>query len=183
MIIALYLAAAVAAQQPRPARAPHAAAPAQGNFDSTVAAIADLGVKVGELRSVYDQYRRAAFNEQDGEVLERAAMFGRACATLADAARSAERTMCRSCSAARVQPAFNSYRANLPAMQRYAQGCAERVTRLGADGSSQDKARAYRNDAAAAGTRMIQALRVYEERLHAVRVVMGWDQAPPRPVR
>ena len=196
MMIAILFALAGAAQQPRPAQQPQRPTPtsaqvqAQANkapetpFDTTGAAISNIGIKVGELRSVYDLYRRAAYNEPDGAVLQRAGMFADACRALEAAARDAQKTMCHTCMARRIQPPIDQYHAYLPAIQRYSQSCAARVAQLKAHGNDSTQSRALRQDVIPAGTRMMATLRTYEARLHAVRLAMGWETpALPAPRR
>ena len=76
--------------------------------------------KVAEVRSTYELYRRAAFNDPNGAVIERATLYRSNCRALAAAARQAEQRICRSCLPPNAQPAINQYRANLPALRSVA---------------------------------------------------------------
>ena len=114
-MITMLLLAAAAFQQPQaqPSRQPaHPATPAQAPqqapglqrsaapktaFDSTVAAVSEIGIKVSEMRSVYDQFRLAAFNQSDGAVAERASQFGGSCRIVINAIQRGTPTLCRGC--------------------------------------------------------------------------------------
>ena len=175
----------VLSQQPSPAPAsPHparpSAAPRSGSLDSTVAVVSDLGVKVGSLRSIYDLYRRAAYNEPDGALMERVDMYQNSCRELAAAAERGEHTMCRNCMAKHVQAAMDAYRAYLPTLQHFAQTCAVRFTTLKAHGTPTTQSKILSTEVNPAGARMVETLRGYETRLGAVRVAMGWA-APNAP--
>jgi hypothetical protein len=181
---------AAALQQPRSAPA---APPAPGQSvasqpvppapvtpeDSTVAAILDIARKVGEVRSVYDLYRRASFNESNSVVLERGTRYGASCRALDSAAQQGRRSICRGCLPRHIQPAVDQYRAYLPTLQRLAASCANRMRQLTAPGDAGLQGAALRRDVGAAGARLVDGLSVYEARLHLVRVALGW--APPDP--
>ena len=203
MLLSLTLPLAFAFQQPaaprpQPARAPQQQQPQQNGptviqpgapkapetpFDTTIAAISRIGIKVGELRSVYELYRRASFNGPDGQVLQRATMFGAACRALETELKDAQHTMCRACMARGVQAPVNQYHDYLPALARYAGSCAARVAQLTSRGTATSQAKAARDDVIPAGNRMVAALRTYEIRLQAVRVTMGWTTPAPSPRR
>jgi hypothetical protein len=186
----------MALQQPAPHPAPQhqspparPAADAQGSspshpltpYDSTVGALSDVGTKVAEVRSTYELYRRAAFNDPNGALLERAALYRTNCRTLAAATRQAEQRICRHCLPHSVQPTVDQYRAHMPALRTVAEQCVTRIDRLKARGDEAAVAAAMRADARAEGDRLAVGLRPYEARVADVRKVMGWDQQPATP--
>jgi hypothetical protein len=154
-------------------------------YDSTVGALTDIGTKVAEVRSTYDLYRRAAFNDPNGALVERAALYRTNCRALSDATRQGERRICHSCLPRNVQAVVDRYRAHLPALRTVAEQCASRIDRLRARGNENVVAAAMRADVRAEGGRLVTGLRPYEERVTDVRRVMGWDQQPivPTPRR
>lgn len=180
------------AQQPRPATVrPQVTVQTQQQasspshpltpFDSTVGALSDVGTKVAEVRSTYELYRRAAFNEPDGALIERANLYRSNLRTLMAAIVEAQHRICRSCLPRSVQPAVDQYRANLPALSRTAEQSAARIAQLKSRGSTASVATAMRADVRAEGERLMMGTRTYEARVADVRRVMGWDQTPPVP--
>jgi len=193
-LTALVLAAAVqqsapATQQPHPApsRTPPAATQNSSPshpltpYDSTVGALTDVGTKVAEVRSAYELYRRAAFNDPNGALFERANQYRARCQALAAATRQAERRICRHCLPPNTQPAVDQYRAHLPALRTVAEQCATRIDRLKARGDENTVATAMRADARTENDRLAAGFRPYEARVADVRRVMGWDQQPVVP--
>jgi hypothetical protein len=182
-------------QQPAPARraspavtAPQAESPAAGMqpktlrtaFDSTVAAVSDIGVKVSEVRSGYDVFRMSVFNQSDGAVAERAQQLGGACRAVIAAIQTGARTMCRSCVAGQNhQAALDQWRATLPGVQRTAQQCATRMPGATARPTAAQIA-SLRKDVRTIGSQLIAGLTQYEQRLNTLRVAMGWA-TPPMP--
>lgn len=200
ILTALALSAALQQQAPLPARQqprPNAARPSatviqpsapsqpQTPFDSTVGAISDIGTKVAEVRSNYELYRRAAFNDPNGALVERATLYRASCRALAAATTQGEHRICRACLPRTAQPAIDRYRANLPALHAIADQCATRIDRLRARGNENAVAAAMRADARAEADRLVVGFRPYEARVVDVRRVMGWDQRPivPTPRR
>lgn len=200
MITVLLLAAAALQQQPQASRRPtpptaaQAPAPTPGlqrtaapksAFDSTAGTVSDVGIKVSEMRSVYDQYRLAAFNQSDGAVSERASQFGASCRTVINAIQRGSSSLCRGCMASRaLQTALDQYRASLPAVQRMASQCVTRMQNVNPSAPSATQNAELRRDVRTVGTQMVEGLRVYETRLQALRVAMGWDIGPtPTPRR
>jgi len=191
MTLTAFLLAAAAQQpaqrpRPEPARQPSAVTPPgttsqPSPFDSTVAAISDIGTKVAEARSTYELYRRAAFNDPDGALLDRASLYRTKCRALAAAVLQGERRICRNCLPRTAQPAIDRYRANLPALKAMADQCVTRLDRLRARGNESAVAAAMRADVRAEGDRLVTGLRPYEARVADVRKVMGWDQQPNVP--
>lgn len=173
-------------QQPQPRPVPSAAQVQQSvtpiphsAFDSTVAAVSDVGTKVAELRTSYDLYRRAVFNEPDGAVVQRATAYGTKCRALATAALQAQRHITPGSVSADARPALVRYRENLPSLNRLGQSCGNRMQQLKTRGDERAVASALRNDVQAQGNQLAQGLTSYEARLHDVRVVMGWEAAAP----
>lgn len=195
MTTLLLAAAAAVLFQQQPAPQQHQprnyAPPAQGSqiasrmsrasnpLDSTIGMVADIGVKVGEMRSSYDALRLAAYNGADGAVVERAQTFGGSCQAVASLARTGQRVLCRSCMTTRaMQSAVNDYRAVLPVLERAAQRCADRMRQVNADRVVVTQVTALRRDVEPQGNQMIEALRQYETRVAALRRVMGWEAGP-----
>jgi len=194
MLTALVLGAALQqpaapTQQPHtaPARTPSAAAPnsspshPQTPYDSTVGALIEVGTKVAEVRSSYELYRRAAFNDPNGALFERANQYRARCRALAAATSQAQHRICRHCLPPNTQPAIDQYRANLPALRTVAEQCATRIDRLKARGDENTVAAAMRADARTENERLAAGFRPYEARVADVRRVMGWDQQPAVP--
>lgn len=149
-------------------------------FESTVATVSDIGIKVSEMRSVYDVYRTAAFNQTDGALAERASQFGASCRTLVAAIQQQSHVLCRSCVAVRIQSILDAYRASLPGVQRTAQQCATRMQSVNPRAPTPAQVTALRGDVRTIGAQLMTGLREYEMRLHNLRVAMGWD-TPPMP--
>lgn len=146
------------------------------SVDSTVATISSVGIKVAEMKSGYEMYSRAVYNGTNGQVLERAAIYGRSCRAVAQAIRDGK--VCRGCIGSRsAMAAVDQYRAVLPEVQRVAQSCAARIDALTARGTEQARATALRAELRPIGGRMYQTLRQYETRIHGVRVAMGWESS------
>jgi hypothetical protein len=194
VIAALVLVSALQQPAPRPAQPPPTpprqpsvvAQPSSANqpmspFDSTVAALSDIGTKVAEVRSTYELYRRAAFNEPNGALVERSALYRTNCRALSTATRQGERRICRSCLPHDVQTTIDQYRAHLPALRTVAEQCVTRIERLRARGGENVVAAAMRADVRAEGDRLANGLRPYEARVADVRRAMGWDQQPNAP--
>jgi hypothetical protein len=196
MITILLLVAAAFQQQPQspsqPANRPAAAArptpgaglpgkaPASTPFDSTVAVISDIGIKVSGMRSGYDVFRLAVFNQSDGAVGERAQQLGAACRAVIASIVTGSKTMCRTCIAgANRQAILAQYRATLPEVQRTAQRCS---TRMPAENAAPTAAQiaSLRRDVRPIGSQLYQGLLHYENRLNSLRVAMGWT-TPPMP--
>jgi len=187
-----------AQQQPaRPAQRPAQAAPSTRQtpaniqpthtnqpvtpYDTTVAALSDIGTKVAEMRSTYELYRRAVYNEPNGAIVDRAGLYRTSCQALSAATVQGERRICRNCLPRNVQPAIDQYRVYLPQLKRLADACAARVVQLKARGGEGVVAAALKADVRPEGDRMANGLRLYEVRLREVRRVMGWDQQPVMP--
>lgn len=162
-------------QVPRPSMALTQSTGPQTPFDSSVAALTDVGTKVAEMRSAYELYRRAVFNQPDGAILERGDLYKNSCSALATSVQRAQRHLCRTCMATNVRPAIEQYRANLPSLARVANQCAARMARLRGRGNAA-AAEAMRADIRPEGERLVNGLRPYEARLADVRRVMGWEQ-------
>ncbi len=145
-------------------------------YDSTVEAIIDLGTKVAEVKSGLELFRRAAFNEPTGTVLERSEVFGRSCRNMVSAVRRAEGLLCRSCLPRTAQEAVNAYRNNLPNLSRLGTQCASRLEQLRRGVSADTAAARLRREARPMSARLTDGLRPYETRLLAVRREFGWEQ-------
>lgn len=181
----LLLVTALALPQQRPAPAPAASAPRAGAqadplasagtaYDSTVAAITDVGTKVASVKATSDLLRRSSFNDSPGTVLERARMLRRSCEDLAAATQRAGRVICRSCTARDVQPVVERYRMVLPTLTRLGRQCATRVQRWTTGGSASDQAQRVRSDVRALSRDIVAGFTPYEQRLQEVREVFGW---------
>ncbi len=155
----------------------------QTPYDSTVEGIIDLGTKVAELKSALELYRRAAFNEPTGTVLERAEVFGNSCRTLVTSVTRTQGLLCRSCLPRTAQDAINAYRAYLPTLSRLGQQCSARLRQLRSGASSDTAAARLRAETRPMSDRITEGLRPYEARLLAVRREFGWEQPviPSRP--
>lgn len=164
-------AAPAASQQPQLTRDP----PPRTAYDSTVYAITALGTRVAEVRSGIELLRRAAFNEPDGSVLERADLMRTRCREMAAAAERGQQFICRGCQAPNVQGVLDAYRSQLPAVARLARSCAARLEQL-RGGEPAAAAAALRGEARPLSARLAEGLRPYEQRLEAVRRAFGWTQ-------
>ncbi len=175
---------APAAQTPSSARSSVGVQPAPAPktaFDSAIAAVSDIGIKVAEVRSAYSAYRLAAFNQADGAVVERAVQFGVSSRTLATAIQNQSRNLCRSCMANRnTQTILDAYRTSLTSVQRTAQQFATRMQNVNPGTPAPARTARLRSDVRAVGVQLVQGLQEYEARLHALRGAMGWD-VPPMP--
>lgn len=170
-------------QQPvaqQPTGAQHQAS--RGAFDSSVSVLQDVGARVADLRSAYELYRRAVFNEPDGALVQRAAMYQTSCHALMESARSGYRKIAPSRLTALIRTQMSQYKDYLPSVARFAQRCDERMRQLAARGDERVAGAALRADVRAQGEQMVNGLRPYEARLHEVRVVMGWETRPVVPV-
>ena len=155
---------------------------AVSNVDSTVSTVAEVGVKVGEMRSAYNVYRLAVFNQADGMVVQRAAQLGASCRTLITTVEQGARVLCRSCLGTRaMQAAMDQYRAVLPTVRTMAQRCADRMKDVHPERVTPAQTSALRRDVRTIGAQLTQGLRAYEDKLRVLRHAMGWDgsSAPP----
>jgi len=145
-------------------------------FDTTVAAISTIGTKVAEVRGAYELYRRAAFNEPDGAVLQRGRQYQESCLALAAAVREAEARVRPATVGVAVRPSVQRYRGYLPSLARVADRCAGRIRQMRARRTDVAAAKALRDGARGEGRQLAIDLRTYELRLRDVRHAMGWDQ-------
>jgi hypothetical protein len=145
-------------------------------FDSTAAAVSDIGIKVSQMRSHYDVFRLAVFNGSDGAVAERAAQLGAQGRILADAVRRGGPALCRSCMGTRgIQVALDQYRATLGSVERIAQRLSTRMQVANARTPTEKETAALRRDVRVLGQQMNEGLHNYEMKLAALRTAMGWD--------
>jgi hypothetical protein len=158
MIALLFQLAAAASQTDTPAR------------DTALAVVSEVAEKVAALRSGYELYRRAAFNDSDQEAAAAAAAYGTSCRDLAAAARQGRRRLCRSCMEHSLQAAIDQYHGYLPSLEQFARGCATRIGALKPPPNA-TKARftAIRRAVVPENPRMVKALQGYEQRVAAVR--------------
>lgn len=191
-LLALTFAGALFQQQPRPSTVPSAAQVQAGvpaprtAFDTTVAAMTDVGTKVAEVRTAYELYRRAVYNEPDGAIVQRASAYAGKCRALATAALQAQQRITAHSVAAQTRTVVMRYREYLPSLSRVGQGCANKTQQLRTHAANEHAAAlAMRNDIQNQGNHLLQGLAPYEARLHDVRVAMGWEQSTParRPAR
>lgn len=170
----LVLAAAVLFQQ-QPATRPSTDTSALAVSRET---ITDVGMRVAEVRSALDLFRRAAFNSSNSVAVERAQVLRRRCAELEVAARAARTRICRACFAAAVQPAIERYRGGLVGTGQLGARCAGVLAgRLRADPGGASA----RRDARSMSELIVGGLRPYEAQLHDVRVALGLEVAAPQP--
>jgi hypothetical protein len=155
--------------------------PPANAYDSTVRALAVVGQRVAEVKSALGQFRRAAFNGQDAQVVQWGDTLAQRCRQLNEQAAGAQRTLCRGCLNARRQASVEEYRAVLPRVGLMARGCDTTLRQLRRD-SAAATARNYRREVRNIGNRIVLALRPYEERLARVRDAFGWsDRTSPAP--
>ena len=187
--IVLPLVAALAHQQPRqrpasPSTGVMQIQPAQTElrtpFDTTKAMIIEIGQRVAELRSSLDVYRRAAFNDPDGALMETVGLFVRRSHEVAEAAERGRRTLCRRCLSPSAQRAVEDYRAYLPTLARVARQVEARAQHLAAGDSSAPR---LRRDVLPANNRIVAGLRPYEAQLQQVRIAFGWAGPASTPRR
>lgn len=168
MMTILTIALAAAAAQP-PSQARAAASRdsiAARQRDTTFEAIIDVGRAVADARAEADRFRTRAFNDPIGSVLESAAAFRAACQHLAEVARSSPRKICRSCLDGGTQPAFDRYRAAMPALESLGNRCAARLrTRV----TARTPPAALHQEAINLSNLMIRGLGPYERRVADVR--------------
>jgi len=179
-MIPLALAAALFLQQPAPQRP----APAPANRDAAQAtsrqAITDVGLRVAEVRSTYDLYRRAVFNLPDAMVLQRGQELRRVCGDLASMARAAGGRICRTCFAAGAQRAVERYRAVLPSVSQVGVRCAGQVAQ---PAGGREAARALRRSVDQVGRGLTNGLQTYEARVQGIREGFGIAPASGQPHR
>lgn len=167
-------------QQPA---SPTSQAARQAGFDSTVGHITSIGQRVGDLRSSYDLYRRAAFNDTDAALLQRSAGFRQSCEALAAAATAAARGLCLTCVARSIQGPLQGYRGYLPSLAGVGRRCAASIARL-SRGNQAVAARALRREVRTFGAQLLAGTVPYERHLQRVRVAFGWAAPePPAPRR
>jgi len=170
----LLLFALASLQQPTSAAA-RAHQAREAALDSSKAAVTQVADKVADVRSALDVYRRAVFNGTDADVVSMASYLGTACHGVDSTAVRAARMVCRRCAfQAKLQAAFDDYRAGLPALGRAGAQCASRIVRL-ARGAQ--PAKGLRRDVRVIGNPLVEALRSYERRLHVVLVNL--NAVPP----
>jgi len=158
------------------ARAPTLRTP----YDTTRQSIIELGTRVADVRSLLELYRRAAFNDPDGAVLESAGRLSRGCRMLADSVDVARRKICRHCLSPSAQSAVEDYRAYLPTLAGVARQCSTRLHQLATGDSS---AARLRREALPVSNRLVTGVRPYEARLQQVRIAFGWAAPARTPAR
>jgi hypothetical protein len=176
MLPALLLSLAILQQHPvsKPEPARLAA------YDTTKVLIARLGHAVADVKSGLELFRRAVFNQPEGDVLFAAGYLERACRTLDLGAGETERGVCRRCAAQRLQEALDRYRAAMPSLRRTGARCAARIALL-SKGSTPSAASRLRRNVRPIGDAIVRGIIPYEQRLQAVRVEAGWARAPVEP--
>jgi hypothetical protein len=174
MLTTLLLFGLTLQQQPR-ARAPqtggHTAA-----FDSTGVAVNALGVRVADVRSALEEFRRAVFNGPDGEVLRTAGQFRAACHALDSVASRTARRVCRRCASSNVQQALDRYREAIPSVTRVGARCAAQLSRLV---RGPDAAKRLRRDVRVIGNPIVTGLVPYERRLETLLAALRGRTVPP----
>jgi len=143
--------------------------------------ISAIGLAVAEVRSGSDVLRRAAFNDPDAVVVERARLLQLRCEELTTAARAAPARICRTCFG-RAQPAIERYRASLAGAVQTGTRC---TNTLRAQLRERQSAAAVKRGIRPFGQLIIAGLRPYEDAIHGVRVALGLEvpiqqAAPPR---
>ncbi len=179
-MLALVLIAGMLQQQPQDPAALRRQRSAE-EFDSTTALVVAVGQGVAEVKSNLDLFRRAVFSGPDGDVLTAASSFEQHCHQLQAAALAASRKVCRHCGSSDVQRALEGYRRTMPALARSGASCSARISRLLVARSQHDAASALRRDVRPIGNQLVEAIRPYENRLHALREATGWAHQGPAP--
>ncbi|HXY69016.1 MAG TPA: hypothetical protein VEH62_06170 [Gemmatimonadales bacterium] len=149
-------------------------------FDSSKAALHNVGMPIAEVKSALDVYRRAVFNGTDQEVLDNARYLRASCLATDTTARRMIGQVCRHCARGEVQAAFDGYRQMLPTLRRGMQQCAGRLSQLE---RGSDAAKQLRHDVRAVGNPLVTTLRFYEARLGALLKVLNITHSPPPPPR
>jgi hypothetical protein len=178
----LLLAAALQVPQAAPRATPLPAAPRSASpaYDSVVSAVSQIGVAVAEVKSGLELYRRASFNEPDGELLRWAEQFGRSCRQLTQTVERQQPKLCSNCLPTDAQRAIDRYRAYMPTLARMGRDCGTRLQRTSASTPADSVPARLRRDARPVGNKVVEAIRPYEDRLQQVRIAFGW-QPPPTP--
>lgn len=167
------------AQQPEPAGLQSSSEA----VDSVVSAVTHIGAAVAEVKSSLELYRRAAFNEPAGALLQWAGRFSRSCQELAQAVERHQGKLCRSCLPSQAQRAVDGYRGYMPALARMGRQCSTRVQRVSASTPADSVPARLRREARPIGNSIVEGLRPYEAHLQEVRVAFGWERPPTAPAR
>jgi hypothetical protein len=185
MMLPLLAIVAALGQQPGHAGVPSPQQRAEA-FDSAKGIVSAVGLRIADVRSALELFRRAVFNSPDGEVLSTASAFRLRCRALDSVAVAGARRMCRSCGLAEVEVALRGYRDVLPAVGRVGARCADQLARLS---RGSDAAKQLRREVRTVGNAIVVGLVPYERRLEVLRVAVGWAsprgraQPVPRPPR
>jgi hypothetical protein len=174
-MIPIALVVAVLLQQPLAQRPARSAAARDSATNEARQAIMDVGLKVAEMRTAHDAFRRAVFNFPAAVTVQRAQEMRRSCEDLTAIARAAPGRICRTCFEAGVQRAMNGYRTNLPRVAQVGTRCAGQMTRILA---ATDPAAQARRDVYAVTDQVVRGLVPYEARLHEVRRALGLVPPP-----
>lgn len=179
-MIPLVLAAALLFQQQVPRRlAPGTPQASDSVQAATVQAITEVGRSVADMRSAHEFLRRAAFNQTEPMVVERAQQMQQRCRDLTTVARAAVARVCRRCFAAAAQRALNAYRGVLPSVGQVGTRCANQ---LGQMLRARDPAAAVRRNVWSITRTIVQGLLPYEARVQEVRQAFNLVP-PPHPAR
>lgn len=163
--------------RPRPTTVPRT------RYDSTVAAVRDIGNQVARVKSDLDLFHRATAARPSGEVIQRASGLRSSCDAMASAIQRGLPMLCRGCLARSMQTSIDRYRAYLPALARVGRQCAARIRQLTRSGAEDAQAGALKREANALSARVVGGIVPYEQRLAAVRRAFGWAPASPAPRR
>jgi hypothetical protein len=163
----------------RTANPDHPATP----YDSTVAAIREVGAKVADVKSYLELYRRAAFNDPSGVVLQNADLFRNSCRALAEETDSGRHVLCRHCLSADAQRAVERYRAYLSSLAQLGRQCAARMVQVRGGSNGAAAVERLRREARPMSARIVAGLTPYEARLREVRIAFGWESPTVTPRR
>ena len=148
----------------------------QDASDSVALAIQRVGFAVAHVKTRMDLLRRAAGNDPDSSVLDRATELRAACEAMAGTAAAQSPLLCRHCLEQERQAPIDAYRAYLPSLERAGRHCATTIVQL-RQSTGAGAARRLRHEAVPIGDQLVEAFVLYERHLYAVRVAFGW--APP----
>ena len=140
--------------------------------------IVDIGAAIADVKSEFDRFRTAAYNDPSGTLLEYAATVRTKCQALAAAAQKGARVICRHCVGGGVQPAVDQYRAYLPVVSQLGSRCVAEVQRLRGRGDDAGTA-ALRKGARNFSDSILNGVRGYEAHLAPLLAVLGGHSMAP----
>ncbi len=162
-------------QQQQPRRAP-AELSGPAAYDTSFAAINQVGFAGAYVKSALDLLRRAVFNSPDAEVLSAAGNLRAKCRELDSTATGVPRRICRHCGSPQVRSALQRYRASLPSLARVGGRCASRVAVLSRGSGA---AARIKREFFTLSNPIIEGLRADERHYPDVEIAMQGGVAPP----